>query len=174
MAYGSTDDFGFGSVEKAVHRHDRHATLLHLLGLDRRRGGQRDSCIAWLGVTSYLLRRGRRSGRRNRLILGRFCGIGFDPTTRRGGLEILGFFAVDSYVAKFAQQGKGMRPLLHDGDFRFRIGREGLEARADFGLNFRQHPDGFFARDLILPGELTDAAQLGVLPVVGKRIGVRV
>lgn len=33
-AHGATDDFGFQSVEKVVHVHDLHATLLHLLGFD--------------------------------------------------------------------------------------------------------------------------------------------
>lgn len=32
--HGSTDEFGFQSVEKVVHVHDLHATLLHLLGFD--------------------------------------------------------------------------------------------------------------------------------------------
>jgi uncharacterized protein (DUF1501 family) len=32
--YGSTDDFGYYSVENKVHMHDLHATILHLLGLD--------------------------------------------------------------------------------------------------------------------------------------------
>ena len=34
LAYGATDDFGFAAVEKPVHIHDLHATLLHQLGLD--------------------------------------------------------------------------------------------------------------------------------------------
>ena len=34
LAYGATDDFGWHSVEKKVHVHDLHATLLQLLGLD--------------------------------------------------------------------------------------------------------------------------------------------
>jgi uncharacterized protein (DUF1501 family) len=34
MTYGSTDDFGYTAVEKRVHVHDLHATILHLLGLD--------------------------------------------------------------------------------------------------------------------------------------------
>ena len=34
MAYGATDEFGFASVEKKVHVHDLHATILHLMGLD--------------------------------------------------------------------------------------------------------------------------------------------
>jgi hypothetical protein len=33
-AYGSTDEFGFRAVEKKVHVHDLHATILHLLGID--------------------------------------------------------------------------------------------------------------------------------------------
>jgi hypothetical protein len=32
--HGATDDFGFKAVDKPVHNHDLHATLLHLLGLD--------------------------------------------------------------------------------------------------------------------------------------------
>src|SRR5260370_26805199 len=34
ITYGNTDDFGFKAVDKPVHNHDLHATLLHLLGLD--------------------------------------------------------------------------------------------------------------------------------------------
>jgi uncharacterized protein (DUF1501 family) len=34
QAIGSTDDFGFKSVENIVHVHDLHATVLHLMGLD--------------------------------------------------------------------------------------------------------------------------------------------
>ncbi len=34
LQYGSTDDYGYYSVEKKVHFHDLHATILHLLGLD--------------------------------------------------------------------------------------------------------------------------------------------
>jgi hypothetical protein len=37
MAYGATDDFGFKAVEKPVHIHDLHATVLHLMGLDHTR-----------------------------------------------------------------------------------------------------------------------------------------
>jgi hypothetical protein len=33
-AHGVTDEFGFRAVEKKVHVHDLHATVLHLLGLD--------------------------------------------------------------------------------------------------------------------------------------------
>jgi hypothetical protein len=41
-AYGATDDFGFSAVDKPVHVHDLHATVLDLLvldllGLDHRR-----------------------------------------------------------------------------------------------------------------------------------------
>ena len=32
--HGATDDFGFQAVEKKVHVHDLHATLLYLLGFD--------------------------------------------------------------------------------------------------------------------------------------------
>jgi hypothetical protein len=34
MTYGATDDFGFKAVDKPVHVHDLHATILHLLGID--------------------------------------------------------------------------------------------------------------------------------------------
>jgi hypothetical protein len=34
LRYGSTDEFGHTAVEKKMHIHDLHATLLHLLGLD--------------------------------------------------------------------------------------------------------------------------------------------
>jgi Protein of unknown function (DUF1501) len=34
ITYGKTDDLGFGAIDKKVHVHDFHATLLHLLGLD--------------------------------------------------------------------------------------------------------------------------------------------
>jgi len=33
-AYGKTDEFGYAAVEKKVHMHDLHATILHALGLD--------------------------------------------------------------------------------------------------------------------------------------------
>ncbi|NRB76955.1 MAG: DUF1501 domain-containing protein [Verrucomicrobiales bacterium] len=36
-AHGSTDDFGYAAVDQAVHIHDLHATILHLLGLDHER-----------------------------------------------------------------------------------------------------------------------------------------
>ena len=32
--YGATDDFGFKAIDKPVHVHDLHATILHLLGVD--------------------------------------------------------------------------------------------------------------------------------------------
>jgi hypothetical protein len=32
--YGATDDFGFQAVEKRMHIHDLHATILYLMGLD--------------------------------------------------------------------------------------------------------------------------------------------
>jgi len=35
--HGSTDDYGYYAVEKKVHLHDLHATILHLLGLDHKR-----------------------------------------------------------------------------------------------------------------------------------------
>lgn len=35
--HGATDEFGFAAVEKKVHVHDLHATLLHLLGFDHER-----------------------------------------------------------------------------------------------------------------------------------------
>ena len=34
IAYGRTDDFGHFAIEKKVHMHDMHATILHLLGID--------------------------------------------------------------------------------------------------------------------------------------------
>jgi len=37
LSYGSTDDYGYYSVEKKVHFHDLHATILHLLGMDHLR-----------------------------------------------------------------------------------------------------------------------------------------
>ena len=37
IAYGSTDDFGYQAVDKRVHVHDLHATVLHLMGLDHTR-----------------------------------------------------------------------------------------------------------------------------------------
>lgn len=37
MAYGNTDQFGNVAVDKPVHIHDLHATILHLLGIDHER-----------------------------------------------------------------------------------------------------------------------------------------
>jgi len=37
MSHGATDEFGYEAVEKPVHIHDWHATVLHLLGLDHER-----------------------------------------------------------------------------------------------------------------------------------------
>jgi hypothetical protein len=37
VAYGSTDEIGWKSVEKPVHWYDYHATVLHLLGIDHER-----------------------------------------------------------------------------------------------------------------------------------------
>jgi hypothetical protein len=34
MTFGATDEFGWDAVEKKVHVHDLHATILHLLGID--------------------------------------------------------------------------------------------------------------------------------------------
>jgi uncharacterized protein (DUF1501 family) len=34
MVYGATDDFGFKAIEKPVHVHDLHATILWLMGID--------------------------------------------------------------------------------------------------------------------------------------------
>ena len=34
ITHGATDDFGFKAIEKPVHVHDLHATILHLLGID--------------------------------------------------------------------------------------------------------------------------------------------
>ena len=35
--HGATDEFGFRAVEKPIHVHDLHATILHLLGFDHER-----------------------------------------------------------------------------------------------------------------------------------------
>jgi hypothetical protein len=37
MVYGSTDEFGWKAVDKPVHVHDLHATILYLLGIDHTR-----------------------------------------------------------------------------------------------------------------------------------------
>jgi hypothetical protein len=35
--HGATDEFGFKAVEKPIHIHDLHATILHLMGFDHKR-----------------------------------------------------------------------------------------------------------------------------------------
>jgi arylsulfatase A-like enzyme len=35
--HGATDEFGYKAIEKPVHVHDLHATILHLLGFDHER-----------------------------------------------------------------------------------------------------------------------------------------
>src|SRR5215468_7253372 len=35
--YGATDEFGFKAIEKPVHVHDIHATILYLLGIDHKK-----------------------------------------------------------------------------------------------------------------------------------------
>ena len=35
--YGASDELGMNAVEKPVHPHDLHATVLHLLGIDHER-----------------------------------------------------------------------------------------------------------------------------------------
>lgn len=35
--YGATDDFGFKAIEKPVHVHDIHATILYLMGIDHQK-----------------------------------------------------------------------------------------------------------------------------------------
>jgi uncharacterized protein (DUF1501 family) len=37
LVYGQTDEFGYNVVDKPVHVHDLHATILHLLGVDHER-----------------------------------------------------------------------------------------------------------------------------------------
>jgi uncharacterized protein (DUF1501 family) len=37
MVHGATDDFGYAALEKPVHVHDLHATILHCLGIDHER-----------------------------------------------------------------------------------------------------------------------------------------
>jgi uncharacterized protein (DUF1501 family) len=36
-AHGATDDYGINIVQDAVHVHDYHATILHLMGIDHTR-----------------------------------------------------------------------------------------------------------------------------------------
>jgi hypothetical protein len=37
MTYGATDEFGWHAIDKRVHIHDLHATILHLMGIDHER-----------------------------------------------------------------------------------------------------------------------------------------
>ena len=37
ISHGATDDFGYEAVDKPVHIHDLHATVLHQMGLDHKR-----------------------------------------------------------------------------------------------------------------------------------------
>lgn len=37
ISYGTTDDYGYNIVDKPVHVHDLHATMLHLMGVDHER-----------------------------------------------------------------------------------------------------------------------------------------
>lgn len=37
LTYGATDDYGWHAVDRPVHVHDLHATILHLMGLDHER-----------------------------------------------------------------------------------------------------------------------------------------
>ena len=37
MVHGATDEFGWHAVDRIVHIHDLHATILHLMGLDHKR-----------------------------------------------------------------------------------------------------------------------------------------
>jgi uncharacterized protein (DUF1501 family) len=37
LTYGATDELGMNAVEKRVHVHDLHATILHLLGIDHKK-----------------------------------------------------------------------------------------------------------------------------------------
>lgn len=37
MTYGKTDDYGYNIIDKPVHVHDFHATMLHLLGVDHKK-----------------------------------------------------------------------------------------------------------------------------------------
>jgi hypothetical protein len=41
--HGATDEFGWHAVENKVHVHDRHATILHVMGIDHERLTYRDS-----------------------------------------------------------------------------------------------------------------------------------
>ena len=37
LMYGETDEMGMHAIEKRVHVHDLHATILHLMGIDHER-----------------------------------------------------------------------------------------------------------------------------------------
>ena len=37
MTYGETDEFCYNIVDKGVHVHDFHATMMHLMGVDHER-----------------------------------------------------------------------------------------------------------------------------------------
>jgi hypothetical protein len=37
IVYGQSDEYGILTCEDAVHTHDLHATMLHLLGIDHER-----------------------------------------------------------------------------------------------------------------------------------------
>ena len=37
LVYGATDELGYNAIEKPLHVHDLHATILHLMGLDHER-----------------------------------------------------------------------------------------------------------------------------------------
>ncbi|QDT09478.1 DUF1501 domain-containing protein [Planctomycetes bacterium K23_9] len=37
LTYGATDEFGMHAIDKRVHVHDLHATVLHLMGIDHKR-----------------------------------------------------------------------------------------------------------------------------------------
>lgn len=43
MTYGATDDFGWKVVDKPVHVHDIHATILYLMGIDHTKLTYRNS-----------------------------------------------------------------------------------------------------------------------------------
>ena len=61
IVYGATDEFGFKAVEKPVHVHDLHATVLHLMGL---RSHAPDLSIQRPGFSSDRCRRKCRDGHR--------------------------------------------------------------------------------------------------------------
>jgi arylsulfatase A-like enzyme len=37
MTYGKTDDLGYGVIDKKVHVHDLHATIMHLMGIQHKK-----------------------------------------------------------------------------------------------------------------------------------------